>query len=176
MEVNGTTLDGKYRYYNGLNKETTTALSAYLGGPIIKDKLFLFAAVEDTTRERDYIRTANTSATYAASATSQSTAFQERTVKTPRFLVKLDWNITDAHHLEYTKISDRVTDDRQYFGFNYATLQRTSVQNGGQKYSNWGPISVASQQGAEVDILAHNRQSDRRFDPDRLGRPDPHAA
>lgn len=155
-ENNGTSLDGKLRYYNGLNKDSTTTASAYLGGPIIKDKLFVFVAVEDSTRERDYIRLANTSATYAASATTQSTLFQERTVKTPRFLVKLDWNITDAHHLEYTKISDTVKDDRQYFGFNYATLQRTNVQNGGQTYKNWGPApTVASAQGAEVDILKY---------------------
>ena len=155
-ENNGTTLDGKLRYYNGLNTDQTTTVSAYLGGPIIKDKLFMFVSVEDTTRERDSIRLANTSATYAASATAQSTLFQERTVKTPRFLVKLDWNITDNHHLEYTKISDTVKDDRQYFGFNYATLQRTYVQNGGVAYKNWGPApTVASQQGAEVDIIKY---------------------
>ena len=155
-EPNGVGLDNKLRYYNGLNKEDTTTLSAYMGGPIIKDKLFMFVSVEDTTRQRDYIRTANTSATYAASAVSQSTAFQERTVKTPRFLVKLDWNITDAHHLEYTKISDVVKDDRQYFGFNYATLQRTNVQNGGVTYKNWGPAPTpAAQQGADLDILKY---------------------
>jgi len=156
-EANGSgALEGKLRFYNGLNKEDTTTLSAYMGGPIIKDKLFMFVSVEDTTRQRDYIRIANTSATYTASAATQSTQFQERTVKTPRFLVKLDWNITDAHHLEYTKISDIVKDDRQYFGFNYATLQRTYVQNGGQKYLNWGPAPTpAAQQGAELDIVKY---------------------
>ena len=155
-EMNGNAIDGKLRYYNGLNTDETRTASAYLGGPIIKDKLFMFLAVEDTKRERDYIRLANTSATYTASAAAQSTLFQERTVKTPRYLVKLDWNITDAHHLEYTKISDKVTDDRKYFGFNYATLQRTNVQNGGQKYVNWGPAPTpAAQQGAEVDILKY---------------------
>lgn len=155
-EHNGTALDDKYRFYNGLNRESTTSASFYLGGPIIKDKLFMFVAGEDTERNRDYIRTANTSATYSASAASQSTAFQERTVKTPRFLVKLDWNLTDAHRLEYTKVSDVVKDNRDYYGFDYATLQRTNVQNGGQSYLNWGPApTVASQQGAEVDILKY---------------------
>jgi hypothetical protein len=48
-----------------------------------------------------------------------------------------------------------VKDDRKYFGFNYATLQRTNVQNGGQSYLNWGPTPVASQQGAVVDILKY---------------------
>jgi len=153
---NGVALDGKLRFYNGLNKDSTTTTSAYLGGPIVKDKLFMFVALEDTKRERDYIRTANTSATYDASAVAQSTRFQERDVKTPRYLVKLDWNITNDHHLEYTKISDQVKDTRAYFGFDYKTLQRTSVQNGGQTYLNWGPApTTASQQGAEVDILKY---------------------
>jgi hypothetical protein len=71
-------------------------------------------------------------------------------------LIKLDWNITDAHHLEYTKISDEVRDNRAYYGFDYSTLQRTSVVNGGQNYVNWGPApTVAAAQGAEVDIVKY---------------------
>lgn len=154
-ETNGSVLDGKLRFYNGLNKDTTKSGSFYLGGPIIKDKLFMFISGEKTERERESIRTANTSATYAATATAQSTRFQERTVDTPRYLLKLDWNLTDANRLEYTKISDKVFDKRAYFGFDYNTLQRTNVQNGGQDYYNWGPTPVASAQGAEVDILKY---------------------
>ncbi len=154
-EINGSALDGTYRFYNGLNKDSTTSASLYLGGPIIKDKLFFFASAENTERKRDSIRTANTSATYTASAASQSTAFQEINTSTPRYLVKLDWNITDQHRLEYTKISDTVNDSRRFFGFDYKTLQRTNVVNGGQDYKNWGPISVAAAQGADVDILKY---------------------
>ncbi len=154
-EANGTSLDGKLRFYNGLNTDTTNSASFYLGGPVIKDKLFMFVAGEDTKRSRDSIRTANTSATYAASATAQSTQFQEINTDTPRYLVKLDWNLNDANRMEYTRISDKVTDERKYFGFNYATLQRTNVQNGGQTYTNWGPTPVAAQQGAVVDILKY---------------------
>lgn len=154
-EKNGTALDGTYRFYNGLNTDSTNSASLYLGGPIIKDKLFMFVSAENTERVRDSIRTANTSATYTASAASQSTAFQEINTSTPRYLVKLDWNLTDQHHLEYTKISDRVTDNRKFFGFDYKTLQRTNVQNGGQNYLNWGPVSVAAAQGADVDILKY---------------------
>lgn len=153
--ANGTALDGKYRFYNGLNTDSTTSASVYLGGPIIKDKLFIFVSAENTERQRESIRTANTSATYTASAASQSTAFQEINTSTPRYLVKLDWNITDEHKLEYTRISDTVKDSRKFFGFDYKTLQRTQVQNGGQDYLNWGPVSVAAQQGAEVDILKY---------------------
>lgn len=151
----GQSIDGKYFFYNGLNDQDRTVLSAYASGPIIKDKLFFFAAVEDTRTNRDTIRTANTSTNYTASAASQSTAFQEITTKIPRYLIKLDFALTDNHSFEYTRISDDVKQDRKFFGFNYATLQRTDVQRGGQSYRNWGPTPVAAQQGATVDILKY---------------------
>ena len=151
---NGQSIDGKLYFYNGLNKQDRTVVSAYGSGAIIKDKLFFFAGVEQTNTNRDVIRLANTSSTYVASAGSQSTAFQEITTKVPRYLVKLDFSLTDNHNLEYTRISDEVKQDRAFFGFNYATLQRTDVQNGGQSYKNWGPTAFAAQ-GAVVDILKY---------------------
>jgi len=145
--------NGKYRLYNGLNTDERTVASAYAGGPIIKDKLFFFGSLEETRRTRDSVRTANASATYANSALAQSTSFQEIEIQIPRYLVKLDWAITDNYTLEYTRIQDKVKDTRKFYGFDYATLQRTSVRNGGNSYLNWGPTPVAAQQGATVDIL-----------------------
>jgi outer membrane receptor protein involved in Fe transport len=145
--------NGKYRLYNGLNTDERTVASAYAGGPIIKDKLFFFGSLEETRRTRDSVRTANNSATYTISPLTQSTSFQEIEIQIPRYLVKLDWAITDNYTLEYTRIQDKVKDTRKFYGFNYATLQRTSVRNGGFSYLNWGPTAVAAQQGATVDIL-----------------------
>jgi hypothetical protein len=147
--------DGKLRVYNGLNTDERTVASAYAGGAIIKDKLFFFGSVEQTKRQREAVRTVNSSPIYSISAATQSTSFQEIDITIPRYLLKLDWSITDNHSLEYTRISDKVDDKRKFFGFNYATLQRTGVQNGGQSYVNWGPTPVASQQGATVDILKY---------------------
>jgi outer membrane receptor protein involved in Fe transport len=151
---NGQSLDGKLYFYNGLNTQDRTVVSAYGSGAIVKDKLFFFAGVEQTKTNRDSIRTANTSSTYVASAASQSTAFNEIITTIPRYLVKLDFALTENHNFEYTRISDEVKQDRNYYGFNYATLQRTNVQNGGQSYKNWGPNAFA-QQGAVVDILKY---------------------
>jgi len=152
---NGVAFDGKYRLYNGLNTDERTVLTAYAGGPIMKDKLFFYGAVEQTRRYRNFIRTANGSSTYANSAAAQSQSFQEADIQIPRALIKLDWSITDNHQLEFTRIQDEVKDTRRYYGFNYATLQRTSVQNGGVSYTNWGPTPVAAQQGSNVNILKY---------------------
>ena len=147
--------DGKIRVYNGLNEDQRTTLSVYAGGPVIKDKLFFFGAVEQIKRERESVRGVNTSPYYTSQSLPISQSFEEREVTIPRYLLKLDWAITDNHSVEYTRIQDKVKDSRKFFGFNYATLQRTDVQNGGADYVNWGPTPVASQQGATVDILKY---------------------
>jgi outer membrane receptor protein involved in Fe transport len=150
-ENNGTALDGKLRFYNEANEQTDQSVSGYIGGALIPDKLFMFFSGEQTKNVLSNNRTANT----AASGSVSTSSWQERTVQTPRYLLKLDWNITDAHHLEYTRISDKVQDSRSYYGFNFSTLKRNTVSGGGADYLNWGPTPVASQQGAEVDILKY---------------------
>jgi len=152
---NGTPLANKLYAYNEANQIDSMTASFSASGPIIKDKLFFYFGAEQNKTDSSVIRGVNSSATYTAAASTQSTAWQEISTNTPRYLLKLDWNLNEDHHLEYTKISDRVVQDRRYFGFNYATLQRTYVQNGGQKFLNWGPTPVAAQQGADVDIVKY---------------------
>ena len=147
--------DGKVRFYNSLNEDERTTLSAYASGPLIKDKLFFFGAVEQTKRNRDSVRAVNTSPYLITQSLPKTQSFEEREVTIPRYLLKLDWAITDNHSLEYTRIQDKVKDSRKYFGFDYATLQRNGVQTGGNDYLNWGPTPVAAQQGATVDILKY---------------------
>ncbi len=143
---------GKYRFYNEANSQSETSYSIYAGGPLIKDKLFIFVSGENTERDRSAIRIANTG---AGAGSTNNQGWQEQSRQTPRALLKLDWNITDSNHLEYTKVSDTARDSRLYYSFNYATLARGSVVTGGADYKNWGPVSVAAQQGSEVDILKY---------------------
>lgn len=162
--------NGKIRFFNEDNNQETTVESFYLGGPLIKDKLFFYFAGENTDVSRSESRLANSgTSTYTAAGavnncasgagtfqnSSNCAAWLERDQKKERALLKLDWNITDQHHLEYTKIYDNVSDERRYYAFNYNTLQRGFTQNGGATYNNWGPTAVAAEQGSEVDILKY---------------------
>jgi outer membrane receptor protein involved in Fe transport len=146
------TTAGKYRFYNDANSQNETSYSIYAGGPLVKDKVFVFFAAENTERDRQSTRVANTG---AGAGSNSAIGWQEISRQTPRALLKLDWNITDNNHLEYTKVADTVYDSRNYYSFNYATLARGTTVNGGVNYKNWGPTPVAALQGSEVDILKY---------------------
>ena len=150
-ETVGTSLDGKILFYNKDNSATQTSASFYLGGPLIKDKLFMFLSGEQTRTTSSSIRQSNTT----VAGSNLAGGWQEQSTETPRYLLKLDWNLTDANHLEYTRISDKVQNERTYYGFNYATLARNSVVGGGASYLNWGPTPTAAQQGSVTDILKY---------------------
>ena len=74
--------------------------NAYAGGPLIKDKLFMFGLV--TGRH-------NTKNTFDqnSSETESNTS--------PSGMLKLDWNITDDHLLEFTGIYNKETLDRDHY-------------------------------------------------------------
>jgi outer membrane receptor protein involved in Fe transport len=146
------TTAGKYRFYNDANSQSETSYSLYAGGPLIKDKLFIFVSGENTERDRQNTRVANTG---AGAGSTSAIGWNVSHRETPRGLLKLDWNITDNNRLEYTKVADTVYDNRNYYSFNYATLTRGTTVNGGVSYKNWGPTPVAALQGSEVDILKY---------------------
>jgi hypothetical protein len=148
---NGLSLDGKILFRQEDNTRDETVTSGYVSGPLIEDKLFLFFNGEHTRTQRNIVRQSNTT----VAGTNRTAGWQERVTEIPRYLLKLDWNVTDSHHLEYTRMSDEVRDNRSFSGFNYATLSRNGVPNGGQYYQNWGPTPAAAQQGAIVDILKY---------------------
>jgi outer membrane receptor protein involved in Fe transport len=143
--------DGRINTANEGSKVSTTMIGGNVGGPIIKDKLFMFLAFETTRTNSESARLTNSNPAVPIS----TAGWQEIQATTPRYVGKLDWNITDNHHLEFTRIGDRTNDDRKYFGFNYNTLQRTNVQAGGASYVNYGPTPIAAQVGMDVGILKY---------------------
>src|SRR6185312_487337 len=76
------------------NKQWQTIYSAYVGGPLIKDKLFLFLAAETT-------RTHSTNVEFAANQLVQYNRDRDN-----KFYGKLDWNITDNNVLELTALKN----------------------------------------------------------------------
>jgi hypothetical protein len=149
-QPNTANTDGKVYLYNGANEVSRRSYSVYFGGPIIKDKLFLFADAE-------YIKTNIQDTRVANSGRTDATPNGWETIgnRVDRSLVKVDWNITDNHRLEWTNIKDDPESDRKYYSFNYNTLQRGTTQTGGNEFKSWGPTPAGAAQGAKTDILKY---------------------
>jgi len=83
---------GTYRVFRGSDTEGGLAVNIYGGGPIIKDKLFVFGLLEAKQfTDDDYGQT-------IATRTSSGR---------PNGMLKVDWSITDSHRLEFTGIQNR---------------------------------------------------------------------
>jgi outer membrane receptor for ferrienterochelin and colicin len=107
-------LQGTLRQYRNDNKEWETVYSAYVSGPLIKDKLFMFLAAE-------------TSKTQSTNITNTDLSRAEyNTDKNTKFYGKLDWNITDNNVLEFTALKNRQSyGTGTTYNFDYATLKAT---------------------------------------------------
>ncbi|WP_426322548.1 TonB-dependent receptor [Pseudoduganella sp. R-43] len=116
--------DGKLLTYRHSNNATDVFGSAYVGGPLVKDKLFMFANIEQDRFSTGYI-------SKDSDSLNKTNGWTERETRTPRYLLKLDYNISDNHRLEFTQIHDENKKTQQNYGFDYASLQRNEVRAGG---------------------------------------------
>ena len=133
--VKGT--DGTIYRKRDNSTSSTQTTGAYVGGPIIKDKLFMFFAGESINARRSGLE----SATGAIDNTLVAkNGWTDRNDRTQRYLGKFDWNLSDNHRLELTLIGDDAKSDLRLSGYNYNDLsiplgrQYTTVSN--QHYAN----------------------------------------
>jgi outer membrane receptor for ferrienterochelin and colicin len=98
------------------NDRWTTTVSAYAGGPLIKDKLFFFVAGEF---EKQGQRNVNSVGSNTPSSTND--------YKSPRWYAKLDWNINDSNILELTSAGDKREGSGTRYNYDYVNLNRTST-------------------------------------------------
>jgi hypothetical protein len=103
--------DGLLHFRRDNRYENVEQFGAYLGGPIITDKLFMFVAADNTVTRKGTVG-ASTSGT----SVERDGWNQNRNVAT-RYTAKFDWNLTDAHRLELTMLGDDQTEKRQTYGY-----------------------------------------------------------
>jgi outer membrane receptor protein involved in Fe transport len=87
---------------------TNTTLSAYAGGPILKDRLFFFAAAEGYKSESE---------SFPSSLGSPRSSHSE--VTDPKLYAKIDWNITNNHFLELTYMGEKYEAEGNYFDYDF---------------------------------------------------------
>jgi hypothetical protein len=86
---------------------------AYVGGPIIKDKLFMFLSGDQTITSNSYVG----AATITNPLTIGEQGWYSNRSWENRWLGKLDWNITDDHRLEFTTAGDDNKTRFQRYGY-----------------------------------------------------------
>ncbi len=140
--------DGKLLYWNRDNRTTSKVYGLYGSGPIIENKLFAFVALEQTKTNSSSIGAASS----AGQITSNGWNRSDTTVK--RYLGKIDYNLTDNHHFEFTKLYDQTRTTSQVYGFDYGTLTHNDVP-GGKAQETINCCSSASAPGANIGIFKY---------------------
>lgn len=144
----GAASDGTLRLRRSENYSTETKLGAYLGGPLVEDKLLMFLAVEQTKTDGGRV----TGLSSATAANNALNGWVDENAKTTRFLGKFDWNLTNEHRLEWTTIGDRPELTQANSGYDYATNTKNGIVSSGAYYKN---IDNFTAQGADVNILKY---------------------
>jgi hypothetical protein len=132
---------GDYLIYRSANRASTLSMNVYGGGPLIQDKLFIYALVEGRDNKgQSFGRTNSTIATD----------------REPGGLVKLDWNLTSDHSLEWTHVNNRVNNRITSFDNTASKATYLSTHEG-----------TASQdlfkQGGMINILKYTGQITNHF-------------
>lgn len=145
---------GKWELLNRRGGTDDLQSNVWIGGPVIADKLFFFGLVQGANIKQE---------------TFNSNRQESITSKSPKYLAKVDWNITDKNLLELTAFSDKSKEKKTTWespveygtvrGKNLGTDEYTS---GGEnliaKYTSWvtDDLTVSGMYG----IGKYNRKSD----------------
>jgi len=149
------TTDGTLYRQNSNRQRTEKIFGAYVGGPLIKDKLFMFLSAEGRKYDQERVNPQGTSG-IRTSASLGAAGYEKTQDKIERYMAKFDWNITDDHRVEATLIGDEGKSDRQLYAYTYPTATTGGVvgkQTGSQHYKNNADFSPSV--GAEVQILRY---------------------
>jgi outer membrane receptor for ferrienterochelin and colicin len=134
---------GKIFQRNDQDKSWTTTVDAYAGGPLIKDRLYIFAAVEAEKEQGNTV-----------SDVSSTTTNDRYVYKDPKGYLKLDWNINDSNILELTGVSQTHRDSGSEYAYDYGSATTGAFINDDTTTKTSADIYIAKYTSYITDDLS----------------------
>ena len=120
--------DGTLRQQNSEDSTWNYRASVWAGGALIKDRLFAYGLLSYGYQENE---------TWGSIVSSTNVSDE---IDSPTWLLKLDWNITDNHSLEFTAFSDEQNTDQDVYSNRPGVIERGPLvgtnfqEQGGENY------------------------------------------
>jgi len=132
-----------YRSRKG-NTSWDTTYAAYVGGPLVRDRLYMFLSAEAEKQQGVSTSTSDASVT-------TNTKYK---YSLPKMYAKFDWNINDSNILEYSHIQSNESYNGDLYAYNYATgNQGNSIVGYGTSHKYASKYDIAKYTGYITDDL-----------------------
>lgn len=138
--------DGTLLLYRNQNQYYLSTYGVALGGPLIKDRLFVYVSGEINKQAGASVGSSSTNPTAA-------NGYNQYHYKMPRWITKIDWNINDSNILELTALSDTTSYFSDLSRFKYADTSHDDVQSGGIYTKDGGELYIGKYTGYITDDL-----------------------
>ncbi|GAB3052757.1 TonB-dependent receptor domain-containing protein [Stenotrophomonas tumulicola] len=167
LDVDNTAYDYA-RAVNGLyqpsseTKANLTTYSAYVGGPIIQDKLFFFLAAEKVDSDGTRIDSNRDSDNGSAGGLTDYDYEQKR------WYAKVDWYITDNHLLEVTGASDESETRGGIYRYDYINRERGAYVTDESKWKTGPTLFTGKYTGYFGDNITLTALYGKMTTPDEL--------
>ena len=145
---NGTPNDGLIYQKREEIEVNSWSYGMYASGPLIKDRLFMYVGGEMEEQDQSSV---------LARPGGATNGYRDSHYEIPRWLAKIDWNITDNHIVELTAVSDITKQTVDYFPYTYTPGTDETIRGyektGGYFYEDGGELYVGKYTGYLTDSL-----------------------